>query len=79
MKKDLYVVYSNYHKKYFGGLEFRFPSWTRSIQNCYWFLTKEKALKFIEDYKLEKTCEIKDCIATYPENSEATISLKKGE
>ena len=75
-KRDLYVVFSVKRGKYFEGTIYgRFYTWTKNLQDAFWFLTKEKAEKLIERYDTEK-CEIKECIATYPNGRAAYIRLK---
>ena len=75
-KRDLYVVFSGKRGKYFQGTTYgRFFAWTRSLEDAFWFLTREKANNIIQEPGMEE-CEIKECVAFYPNGQAAYIQLK---
>lgn len=76
MTKDLFVVYSNRHKQYYQTVMWNMPSWTRYLQDSFWCLSREKAQHIIDKFGLKDHCEIKECVATYPEGREPFIRLK---
>ena len=65
-RREVYVVYSTRHRNYFGGIHSNLPLWINSVNDCYWFLTREKAELVIKEWGIPQ-CEVQEKVATYPE------------
>ena len=72
----IFVLWSPRLKKYFKTISFNMPDWTKSIQDSYQFLTKEKAQDCLSKY-IKLDCDILECTAFYPEGKEPFIKLNK--